>query len=78
MTAMTGLTTREINETRMYGCTEADLRESVENSINPRLILAIPAMKSNLPNHAWNSESTEDFLDFTKMSEVTAKENSNF
>ena len=37
MTAMTGLTTREINETRMYGCTEADLRESVENSITFKL-----------------------------------------
>ena len=37
MTATTGLTAREINETRMYGCTEADLRESVENSITFKL-----------------------------------------
>jgi hypothetical protein len=32
-TAFQGLTTREINEVRMYGCTEAQMREAVESSI---------------------------------------------
>jgi hypothetical protein len=32
-TAFEGLTTREINEVRMYGCTEAQMREAVESSI---------------------------------------------
>jgi hypothetical protein len=31
-TAFQGLTTREINEVRMYGCTEAQMREAVESS----------------------------------------------
>jgi hypothetical protein len=31
--AFEGLTTREINEVRMYGCTEAQMREAVESSI---------------------------------------------
>ena len=33
MHTATGLSTRELNETRMYGCTEADLRKSIEGSI---------------------------------------------
>ena len=32
-TAFEGLSTREINEVRMYGVTVAGMRESVENSI---------------------------------------------
>jgi len=32
-TAFQGLTTQEINQVRMYGCTEADLRDSIESSI---------------------------------------------
>lgn len=32
-TAFEGLTTKEINEVRMYGCTEAQMREAVESSI---------------------------------------------
>ena len=35
-TAFEGLTTREINEVRMYGCTEAQMREAVEQSITYR------------------------------------------
>ena len=35
-TAFEGLTTREINEVRMYGCTEAQMREAVEQSITFR------------------------------------------
>jgi len=35
-TAFQGLTTREINEVRMYGCTEAQMREAVESSITFR------------------------------------------
>jgi hypothetical protein len=31
-TAFEGLTTKEINEVRMYGCTEAQMREAVESS----------------------------------------------
>ena len=34
--AFEGLTTREINEVRMYGCTEAQMREAVEQSITYR------------------------------------------
>ena len=33
MQTATGLSTRELNETRMYGCTEAELRKSIEGSI---------------------------------------------
>jgi hypothetical protein len=36
-TALKGLSTREINEVRMYGCTEAQVRESVESSITFKL-----------------------------------------
>jgi uncharacterized protein YodC (DUF2158 family) len=32
-TAFEGLTTKEINEVRMYGCTEAQMREAVESSV---------------------------------------------
>ncbi len=32
-TAFQGLTTKEINQVRMYGCTEAELRKSVESGI---------------------------------------------
>ena len=35
-TAFEGLTTPEINEVRMYGCTEAQMREAVEQSITYR------------------------------------------
>ena len=35
-TAFEGLTTREINEVRMYGCTEAQMREAVEQSLTFR------------------------------------------
>lgn len=35
-TAFEGLTTREINEVRMYGCTQAQMREAVEQSITYR------------------------------------------
>ena len=35
-TAFEGLSTREINEVRMYGCTEAQMREAVESSITYR------------------------------------------
>jgi cystathionine beta-lyase/cystathionine gamma-synthase len=35
-TAFEGLSTREINEVRMYGCTEAQMREAVEQSITYR------------------------------------------
>ena len=35
-TAFQGLTTREINEVRMYGCTEAQMREAVEQSLTYR------------------------------------------
>ena len=35
-TAFEGLTTQEIREVGMYGCTEAELRESVESSITFR------------------------------------------
>ena len=35
-TAFEGLSTREINEVRMYGCTEAQMREAVEQSITFR------------------------------------------
>jgi cystathionine beta-lyase/cystathionine gamma-synthase len=31
-TAFEGLTTKEIREVRMYGCTEAQMREAVESS----------------------------------------------
>jgi hypothetical protein len=31
-----GLSTREINQVRMYGCTEAQLREAVEESLTYR------------------------------------------
>jgi hypothetical protein len=31
-TAFEGLTTQEIREVRMYGCTEAQMREAVESS----------------------------------------------
>ena len=34
--AFEGLSTREINEVRMYGCTEAQMREAVEQSITYR------------------------------------------
>ena len=32
-TAFQGLTTQEIREVRMYGCTEAQMREAVESSV---------------------------------------------
>jgi hypothetical protein len=35
-TAFEGLTTKEIREVRMYGCTEAQMREAVEQSITYR------------------------------------------
>ena len=35
-TAFEGLSTREINEVRMYGCTEAQMREAVEQSLTFR------------------------------------------
>lgn len=35
-TAFQGLSTREINEVRMYGCTETQMREAVEQSITYR------------------------------------------
>mgnify|MGYP003338186132 CR=1 FL=1 len=35
-TAFEGLSTREINEVRMYGCTEAQMREAVESSMTYR------------------------------------------
>ena len=31
--AFEGMSTREINEVRMYGCTEAQMREAVESSV---------------------------------------------
>ena len=36
-TAFQGLTTQEIREVGMYGCTEAQMREAVESSITFRL-----------------------------------------
>jgi hypothetical protein len=41
-TAFQGLTTREINEVRMYGCTETQMREAVESS--PSFRFSGPAM----------------------------------
>lgn len=35
-TPFEGLSTREINEVRMYGCTEAQMREAVEQSLTYR------------------------------------------
>ena len=35
-TAFQGLTTREIEQVRMYGCTEAQMREAVEQSLSYR------------------------------------------
>lgn len=35
-TAFEGLSTREISEVRMYGCTEAQMREAVEQSLTVR------------------------------------------
>ena len=35
-TAFEGLTTREIQQVRMYGCTEIQMREAVEQSITYR------------------------------------------
>ena len=35
-TAFQGLTTREIEQVRMYGCTEAQMREAVEQSMTYR------------------------------------------
>ena len=35
-TAFEGMTTQEINQVRMYGCTEAQMREAVESSITYR------------------------------------------
>ena len=35
-TAFEGLTTKEIQQVRMYGCTEAQMREAVEQSITYR------------------------------------------
>ena len=35
-TAFEGLSTKEIQQVRMYGCTEAQLREAVEESITFR------------------------------------------
>ena len=35
-TAFEGLTTKEIQQVRMYGCTEAQMREAVEQSITFR------------------------------------------
>ena len=34
--AFEGLSTQEINQVRMYGCTEAQMREAVEQSITYR------------------------------------------
>jgi len=36
-TAFEGLSTKEINQVRMYGCTEAQMREAVESSITFQL-----------------------------------------
>ena len=36
-TAFQGLTTQEIREVRMYGCTEAQMREAVESGITFKL-----------------------------------------
>ena len=36
-TAFQGLTTKEIREVSMYGCTEAQMREAVESSITFKL-----------------------------------------
>ena len=36
-TSFQGLTTQEIREVSMYGCTEAQMREAVESSITFRL-----------------------------------------
>ena len=35
-TTFQGLTTREIEQVRMYGCTEAQMREAVEQSLTYR------------------------------------------
>ena len=35
-TAFQGLSTSEINQVRMYGCTEAQMREAVESSMTYR------------------------------------------
>ena len=35
-TAFEGMTTQEINQVRMYGCTEAQMREAVEQSLTYR------------------------------------------
>ena len=57
-TAFEGLSTREINEVRMYGCTEAQMREAVEQSITYRF--SGPAMMAaSLMSDAQEMISTE-------------------
>ena len=43
-----GLSTREINQVRMYGCTEAQMREAVEESLTYRFSSAAMYVASML------------------------------
>jgi hypothetical protein len=43
-----GLSTREINQVRMYGCTEAEMREAVEESLTYRFSSAAMYVASML------------------------------
>lgn len=57
-TAFEGLSTKEIQQVRMYGCTEAQMREAVEQSITYRF--SGPAMMAaSLMSDAQEQINTE-------------------
>ncbi len=65
---LTGLTTKEIQQVRMYGCTEAKLRESIESSITfkfsgPAMIAAsIMSDAQEMLSFGGQSENSRDHV----------------
>ena len=53
------LTDQEKREVRMYGCTEAEMREAVEQSITYRF--SGPAFENYRENYRWKISSVEQF-----------------
>lgn len=69
-TAFEGLSTKEIQQVRMYGCTEAQMREAVEQSITFRF--SGPAMMAaSLMSDAQEMINTEyGEVDYTRAEDA--------
>lgn len=65
-TAFEGLTTKEIQEVRMYGCTEQQMRESVEQSLAFRhrgpAMMAASLMSDCQEMIAYDNGGSYDFM----------------